>query len=198
MAASSRRKMPGGGTLGAFRSDWDIITERVVIPWGRPATMPAKISREMPLPTPRSVICSPSHITKMEPDGQGEGRQEAEPGGREGGDHHLEAGLVLALRQGGDAEALDEGQAHGEVAGPLVDLLAAGLALLLLEVVEVGHHGAHQLQHDAGGDVGRDPQGEDRELLEGAAGEQIHDIEEACPRRAGARPEDSRRSPPAR
>ena len=34
---------------------------------GRPATMPAKISREMPLPMPRSVICSPSHITKMEP-----------------------------------------------------------------------------------------------------------------------------------
>jgi hypothetical protein len=67
MAAMSSRKMPGGGTFGAFRSDWDIITERVVIPWGRPATMPAKIRREMPLPTPRSVICSPSHITKMEP-----------------------------------------------------------------------------------------------------------------------------------
>jgi hypothetical protein len=29
--------------------------------------MPAKIKSEIPLPTPRSVICSPSHMTKMVP-----------------------------------------------------------------------------------------------------------------------------------
>ena len=29
--------------------------------------MPAKISIEMPLPTPRSVICSPSHIMNIAP-----------------------------------------------------------------------------------------------------------------------------------
>ena len=29
--------------------------------------MPAKMSREMPLPTPRLVICSPSHIRNMVP-----------------------------------------------------------------------------------------------------------------------------------
>ena len=29
--------------------------------------MPAKMSSEMPLPMPRSVICSPSHITKIVP-----------------------------------------------------------------------------------------------------------------------------------
>ena len=29
--------------------------------------MPAKMMREMPLPTPRSVICSPSHMTKAVP-----------------------------------------------------------------------------------------------------------------------------------
>ncbi len=34
---------------------------------GRPATIPAKMMREMPLPTPRSVICSPSHIRNMVP-----------------------------------------------------------------------------------------------------------------------------------
>ena len=34
---------------------------------GRPTTMPAKISNDMPLPMPRSVICSPSHMMKMLP-----------------------------------------------------------------------------------------------------------------------------------
>ena len=29
--------------------------------------MPAKMMSEMPLPTPRAVICSPSHIRKMVP-----------------------------------------------------------------------------------------------------------------------------------
>ena len=32
------------------------------------ATMPAKIIREIPLPTPLSVICSPSHIRNTVPD----------------------------------------------------------------------------------------------------------------------------------
>ena len=36
-------------------------------PRGRPTTMPAKISSDMPLPTPRSVICSPSHMMKTLP-----------------------------------------------------------------------------------------------------------------------------------
>ena len=34
---------------------------------GRPAAMPAKIRIEMPLPRPRSVICSPSHIRNIVP-----------------------------------------------------------------------------------------------------------------------------------
>ncbi|MNR42808.1 hypothetical protein D3C85_1613670 [compost metagenome] len=34
---------------------------------GRPATIPAKIRMEIPLPRPRSVICSPSHMTNMVP-----------------------------------------------------------------------------------------------------------------------------------
>jgi hypothetical protein len=35
---------------------------------GKPATMPAKINSEMPLPMPRSVICSPSHIRNIVPE----------------------------------------------------------------------------------------------------------------------------------
>ena len=34
---------------------------------GRPATMPARMIIEMPLPRPRSVICSPSHIRNIVP-----------------------------------------------------------------------------------------------------------------------------------
>ena len=34
---------------------------------GMRATMPEKMMSEMPLPTPRAVICSPSHIRKMVP-----------------------------------------------------------------------------------------------------------------------------------
>ena len=34
---------------------------------GRLATMPEKMIREIPLPTPRAVICSPSHIRNMVP-----------------------------------------------------------------------------------------------------------------------------------
>ncbi len=36
-------------------------------PLGRPTMMPAKMISEMPLPMPRSVICSPSHITNTVP-----------------------------------------------------------------------------------------------------------------------------------
>ncbi len=32
-----------------------------------PTTMPAKMISEMPLPTPRSLICSPSHMMKAVP-----------------------------------------------------------------------------------------------------------------------------------
>ena len=34
---------------------------------GMRSTMPAKMIRETPLPMPDSVICSPSHMTKMVP-----------------------------------------------------------------------------------------------------------------------------------
>ena len=34
---------------------------------GNSATMPARMISEMPLPMPREVICSPSHIRNMVP-----------------------------------------------------------------------------------------------------------------------------------
>ena len=38
-----------------------------MMPRGMPTTMPQKMMSEMPLPMPRSVICSPSHMTSTEP-----------------------------------------------------------------------------------------------------------------------------------
>ena len=43
------------------------LSERFPMALGRPATIPVKIKSDMPLPMPRAVICSPSHIMKMEP-----------------------------------------------------------------------------------------------------------------------------------
>ncbi len=37
-------------------------------PLGNRATIPAKMMREMPLPIPRSVICSPSHMRNAVPE----------------------------------------------------------------------------------------------------------------------------------
>ncbi|MNY47123.1 hypothetical protein D3C86_1823650 [compost metagenome] len=42
-------------------------SSRPPIELGKPAARPAKIRIEMPLPKPRSVICSPSHIKNMVP-----------------------------------------------------------------------------------------------------------------------------------
>jgi len=67
MANNSRKNTPGGATLAFWRMESLNMVPMVWTALGRPATMPAKISREMPLPTPRSVICSPSHITKILP-----------------------------------------------------------------------------------------------------------------------------------
>ena len=43
------------------------LSKRSCTPRGRPTTMPAKISSDMPLPMPRSVICSPSHMMNALP-----------------------------------------------------------------------------------------------------------------------------------
>ena len=45
----------------------DQVTVRTS-PLGNLATMPAKMMREIPLPIPRSVICSPSHIRNAVPE----------------------------------------------------------------------------------------------------------------------------------
>ncbi len=49
--------------ISPLRTSWAVPATAA----GTPATMPARMIIEMPLPTPRSVICSPSHIRNIVP-----------------------------------------------------------------------------------------------------------------------------------
>src|SRR5690625_5721859 len=49
------------------RSPCRALSNAWPIALGKPATIPAKISNEIPLPMPFSVICSPSHIMNTAP-----------------------------------------------------------------------------------------------------------------------------------
>ena len=57
---SASCKMPNSGLV--IR-----LLKTVVTPPGNPAIIPTVIINEMPCPMPRSVICSPNHITKEVP-----------------------------------------------------------------------------------------------------------------------------------
>ena len=96
---------------------------------GRPATMPAKMMSEVPLPTPRCVICSPSHIRNMVPPTSVMTvvARKNQPGSMT----TAPAVLRRAFKTDCNAVGLERGQHHGEVARVLIDLLAARLAFLL-------------------------------------------------------------------
>ena len=131
----------------------------------------------MPLPTPRSVISSPSHMmtavpavmqitivvmVKTEEFGIrlcAAGDQVARPGQRD------------------DAGGLQDGQADGQVPGVLRDLRLAGLALLAQRLQARDDH-REQLQDDAGRDVRHDAEREDRQLQQRAAAEQVDQLEQ--------------------
>ena len=66
---------PTTATMNAVRmitpkndcSPVDTFRSVVTIACGNPTTMPAKIKSDIPLPMPRSVICSPIHMMKTVP-----------------------------------------------------------------------------------------------------------------------------------
>ncbi len=86
-------------------------------------TIPAKISNEMPLPTPRSVICSPSHMTKMVPVVSVSTVLNRKAPGRRAN--------AVDLEPVGHKRSLNRCQHDGQVTRPLVDLLPAHLAFFL-------------------------------------------------------------------
>ena len=125
------------------------------------------------------------------------GDELAEPhdDGRAGGhgdDHRQEGRGAVAVQQveraarseqvarageGDDAGRLQEREAEREVAGVLGDLGLPRLALLLQRLESWDDHD-EQLEDDARGDVGHDPQREDRQLEQRTAGEQVDELEE--------------------
>ena len=140
---------------------------------GMRATMPAMMMSEMPLPTPRAVICSPSHIRKIVPPVSviTVEMRNAKPGRMTTVPH--------CSRPDGDRIGLNLGEHDRAVARVLVDLLAARLAFFL-ELLERRRDRRHQLDDDRGGDVGHDAEREDRHALDGAAGQEIEHVEQAA------------------
>ena len=112
------------------------------------------ISRLIPLPMPRSVICSPSHMTKMAPvvSVTTMMRRDAKPG--------LAMAPGMRLGEQGEGVGLRQRDEHGEVPGPLRDLLLA--LLVLLHLADRRGDAAGQLEDDRGRDVGHDAEREHR------------------------------------
>ena len=147
-------------------------------------TTEAKISSDMPLPMPRWVM-SLAH-----PHEQRRAGGEREHDERHVADvvvgHQVEAGVLpprkpaaTVVEQVGEAGRLHDGDADGDVAGPLGDLALADGALVL-PLLELGDHHAEDLHDDRRRDVRHDPEREDGELGERAAGEQLQEGEDAA------------------
>ena len=118
------------------------------------STIEKKIIKLAPLPMPRSVICSPSHMTKIAPVVRKNviGTRNAKPG--------------FATAPGSDfgedreAPRLHGGEHHRRVARPLVDLFPA--LFVLRHLVDLRHHGLRDLLEDARRDVRHDAEREHR------------------------------------
>jgi hypothetical protein len=146
---------------------------------GTEAMIETKISIDMPLPTPRSVMSSPSHMMTAVPAVMVMTRHE-DP-------HDPVVGMIgfLALREQVPERArammpvdCSTARRDGEVARVLRDLGLAGLALLL-QLLEPRDHHDEQLQDDRGRDVRHDPEREHRQLQQRAAAEQVHQAVDA-------------------
>ena len=90
---------------------------------------------------------------------------------------HL-AGVVEALQIERHPHALNDGDAERGVARPLVDLAPACLTFLL-QPLDGGNDHREELEDDGRADVGHDAEGEDRHLLQRAAGEEVEEVEES-------------------
>ena len=138
------------------------------------------MSRLIPLPMPRSVICSPSHITNTAPVVSTttiESRVQKVATGTAPG--------MLSVKTA-KAYAWVSAMATVSVAGPLGELLLA--LLVLLHLADRGHDAARQLEDDRGRDVGHDAQREDRGAGQAAA-QRVVQPEEA---RGGRVPDEVR------
>ena len=108
----------------------------------------------MPLPMPNSVICSPSHMTKAEPAVKLSTMTMA-------AQHavHAPVSRAVGVDEGVVAEALEQGDGHGGVAGDGGQLLPALLAALLLDPLQGRDGHGEQLDDDGAVDIGLHAQG---------------------------------------
>ena len=142
----------------------------------------------MPLPMPRWVISSPSHITSAVPAVQvmmimqrlvrGEVRDE-HPGPAELRVRLPSSPPLPLFNTNTNAVDCIERERDGEVARPLRDLLLPGLAFVL-PFLELRDHDAEQLHDDRRRDVRHDPEEEHRDRRERAAREHVEQSERAA------------------
>jgi hypothetical protein len=83
------------------------------------------------------------------------------------------------VEQEGERGRLEDGDRDRQVAGPLRDLPLPDGALLL-PLLELGDHHRQDLHDDRAGDVGHDAQGEDGEVREAGAREELQVGEDAA------------------
>ena len=138
--------------------------------------MPAKMMSDMPLPMPRSVICSPSHMMNAVPVVSVSTRHQPEAPARVVDERQAAGDLRLALEEDRDAERLHDAQQDRAVARVLRDLAAAELAFLR-QPLEVRPDDRQQLQDDRRADVRHDAEREDRHLRQVAAREHVVEAE---------------------
>ena len=154
---------------------WSGLFHHAEMPFGSRDAIEAKIISEMPLPMPRWVISSPSHISSTQPAVSVMTITKTRPKVKFVDDARCPP-LEKVPEEEDVADRLGEREADGQVARVLRDLLLADLALLA-ELVQRGHHDLQQLQDDRRRDVGHDPEREDREALQRAAREEVQEAE---------------------
>ena len=86
------------------------------------------------------------------------------------------AGRGIGAQDQGKNDALQQAPAQGHIASDLGDLASSCLALIFLEILQLGQGGREQLQDDRGVDEGQDAQAKHPQGGDAAAGE---DVEEA-------------------
>src|ERR1017187_408398 len=146
---------------------------------GSPTTIPVKMISDMPLPMPRSLICSPSHMMNAVPVVSEMMVRKTKPAPglmtipcciackpcaipkdwRTERTRYLPI-ILSVLQTLRDPEGLENREDDGQVAGPLRDLAAAQFAFLL-QLFQGGDHHGEQLQNDRRRNVRHDPRSEE-------------------------------------
>ncbi len=136
-----------------------------------------KMRSEMPFPIPRSVICSPSHITKMVPEVWVSMVSRRNPIPGLGTTAVTPSAPRSPSRNRQNPKDCTTAKKTVAVARDLGDLLPPFLALLA-QLLEVRDHRTEELQDDRGIDVRHDAEGEDSRLRQRPAREEVIETEQ--------------------